>query len=187
MIIELNKDFLKEYKDNAWKGFSTKELLSIIVAGVSAVIIDVCLYKYADIDPSTGVYIAIPVVIPILLFGFYKFQGFFSIVEISKEIMYYFKTRQLLYDSCEGKKRDDYIRFSYELLPSGNNAKVKQAKKTSRKRKRQGIMYMSPKELKGRIKAKKMQKAKQKSYLLKSALESLTNIKKRSKADEEAN
>ncbi len=185
MVIQLNKDFLKEYKDNAWKGFSTKELLSIIVAGISATIMDVCLYAYAGIDPATGVYIAVPIIIPILLFGFYKYQGFFSIAEVAKEVAYYFRTRRLLYDSCEGKQRGGYTRFSYEPLPHGNNAKTKWKKLG--KPKRQGIMYMPPKELKARLKAKKAQKNERKAYLLKSALGSIDKIKTRRKGAGEAN
>lgn len=158
MIIELNKDFLKEYKDNAWKGFSTKELISIAGAGAVTVIVDVLLYKVANIDIATGVYIALPVAFPVLLIGFFKFQGFLSVPELLKEALYYTKTKELLYDSHEGIEKDSYIRLSYEPLDDQNGAKTNKKSKGVRKTQRLGscgIMYMPKKELKQRVKVKK--------------------------------
>ncbi len=37
MKIRVNKDFLREYKDDAWKGFSGKEVASLLLAAGTAI------------------------------------------------------------------------------------------------------------------------------------------------------
>jgi len=72
MAIRNNKDFLKEYKDDAWKGFSTRELLCIIGAAAIGITVDALLHFYAGISLAAGVYIALPLAVPLILIGFYK-------------------------------------------------------------------------------------------------------------------
>ncbi|MFQ7024636.1 MAG: hypothetical protein ACLRRQ_09655 [Lachnospira pectinoschiza] len=48
--IDINKDFLKEYKDNFFKGFSVSEVIHLVVAlGVAALIMYVAV-RYLHID-----------------------------------------------------------------------------------------------------------------------------------------
>lgn len=141
MIIELNKDFLKEYKDNAWKGFSTKELLCIIVAVIVAVIIDVCVFTYTSLDAATGIYIAFPFALPVIVWGFYKYQGFLSLSELIKELMYCNKTAVLDYDSGEASKDVLKVYDTALVFPEEKTKKNKEPKKIK-------IMYVSNRYIK---------------------------------------
>ena len=101
MNIEINKDFLKEYKDDAWKGFSLRELLSLIGAGLIGIGVDALLHFYAGISIATGVYFALPLAFPVILIGFYRYQGFLTIGRFLKEFLYGQRTATVLYDSAE--------------------------------------------------------------------------------------
>ena len=67
--IDINKDFLKEYKDNFFKGFSVSEVIHLVAAlGVAALIMFVAV-RYFRIDIVAAVYISVPFVIPIVFSG----------------------------------------------------------------------------------------------------------------------
>lgn len=68
--IDINKDFLKEYKDNFFKGFSVSEVIHLVVAlGVAALIMYVAV-RYLHIDIVVAVYISSAVIIPIVFQGY---------------------------------------------------------------------------------------------------------------------
>lgn len=100
MQIQINKNFETEYKDDVWKGFDGRETITIAVAVTISIIICYCLYKYAHIPLELVIYIAIPVVLPILLVGIYKYQDM-SIWELIKEIIYEDEIRILCWDAGE--------------------------------------------------------------------------------------
>ena len=103
MNIEINKDFLKEYKDDAWKGFSVREVLALISAACIGVGIDAALHLCAGMSIAAGVYIALPLTLPVMLIGFYYYQGFLSARRLLKELSYCMKTTTVLYASNEGE------------------------------------------------------------------------------------
>lgn len=124
MIIDLNKDFLKEYKDDAWKGFSTKELLCLIAGVAVVVLIDVALVLNFNMNPATGIYIALPVAVPIMVWGFFKYQGFLSVSDLLREYFYHNDTSVLEYDSCETGREKAAFKIVHE-----QNRKKKKKKK----------------------------------------------------------
>ena len=116
MAIRNNKDFLKEYKDDAWKGFSTRELLCIIGAAAIGITVDALLHFYAGISLAAGVYIALPLAVPLILIGFYKYQGFLTVGRFLKEWMYEISTSRVEYISGECVKED--LIYREEAYPS---------------------------------------------------------------------
>ena len=106
MAIRNNKDFLKEYKDDAWKGFSTRELLCMIGAAVTGITVDALLHFYAGISLATGVYISLPMAVPFILFGFYKYQGHLTAGRFLKEWLYEIRTARVDYVSGECVEED---------------------------------------------------------------------------------
>ena len=74
MNININKDFEKEYKDDSWRGFSMQE---------------VC----------TGV----PPAIPLLVYGFYRYQGM-NLLELIREVFEEKKSNKLCYEAGEAEK-----------------------------------------------------------------------------------
>ena len=99
MIIDINKDFLTEYKDDLWKGFSGREIGAIVVAGGVAAGVVALISVFSGMKPSDAVYIGLPVAIPILLSGFYKYQGYLRLKELMKEIIYTHRARHLYFES----------------------------------------------------------------------------------------
>ena len=64
MKIRINKDFLRDYKDDFWKGFSGREILCLAAAAGTAVLLILLLYFKAGVPPSLAVYLSIPAVSP---------------------------------------------------------------------------------------------------------------------------
>ncbi|MDD6667750.1 MAG: PrgI family protein [Lachnospiraceae bacterium] len=101
MTIQINKDFLTEYKDDVWKGFNARELISIITGGATAFGVVILLYYFTKMNPATLVYFAVPFAIPAVGIGFYRFQGYLSLTDLLKEMMYTWYTKELHSESEE--------------------------------------------------------------------------------------
>ena len=99
MNIKINKDF-EEYKDDFARGFTLSEVVSIAVSLVLSGILVYCLWAFGGIKPDIAVYIAVPFGIPILMLGFYKYQGM-SVVALIKEMRYTKKTSVLAFAAQE--------------------------------------------------------------------------------------
>ena len=108
MQIKVNKDFLTEYKNDLWKGFSGKEILALGVAFVFGGGTAIGIHYLTGLYIGTAIYVALPASSPILLFGFKKYQDYLSIPHLLQEMWYTYKTRILTYTSDEmvnyGKK-----------------------------------------------------------------------------------
>ncbi len=130
MAIRNNKDFLKEYKDDAWKGFSTRELLCIIGAAAIGITVDVLLHYYAGVSLAAGVYIALPIAAPLILVGFYKYQGFLTIGRFLKEWLYEMETSRVDYISGECVEEDLFYRV--ESCGAGSGKRKRKRQKTAK-------------------------------------------------------
>lgn len=116
MTIQINKDFLTEYKDDVWKGFNGRELLSIITGGAIAFGVVILLYFLTKMNPATLVYFAVPFALPAIGIGFYRYQGYLSITDFFKEIMYTWYTKELYFESEEDLPGTTI--FSTEINPA---------------------------------------------------------------------
>ena len=136
MAIRNNKDFLKEYKDDAWKGFSTRELLCIIGAAAIGITVDALLHFYAGISLAMGVYIALPLAVPLILIGFYKYQGFLTVGRFLKEWMYELSTSRVDYISGECVEED--LVYREEAYPDGIRSRKQRKRKKQQSRNEDG-------------------------------------------------
>lgn len=100
MIININKDFEKAYKDDAWRGFSLKEVICILIALMFLSGVIFLLWKIIKLPPDIAVYIGMPFTIPILAVGFFKYKEM-SPMELIVAMRYEWKTRLLCYDADE--------------------------------------------------------------------------------------
>lgn len=100
MNIDVNKDFERDYKDDSWRGFSSKEAACIGVA--LAVCAGTCLALSMNfgISPENGVFPSILPAVPVLFWGFYTSQGM-SVFELLKEIRYERNIQKLTYSAGE--------------------------------------------------------------------------------------
>lgn len=97
MNIQMNKDFLTEYKNDVWKGFDGKELIALTSAGILTGGIVVGIYLATKMSPATAVYLAIPFAIPIILLGFYAYQKYLPVEKLVQEILYTYATEKLCF------------------------------------------------------------------------------------------
>lgn len=100
MVIEINKD-IDRYKESVVMGLTAKQLVfsvASVVAGGSIVLV---LYRFIGLTPS--VYVAIPVVAPIALGGFYSFNGMSFYEVMGRKLRMLFANHPLTYVSTEGE------------------------------------------------------------------------------------
>ena len=120
MKIRVNKDFLREYKDDAWKGFSGKEVASLLLAVGAAIAFVFLLHIGFGVSPAVAVYFSVPAASPIILLGFYRYQGYLSPVRLLQEIFYTYGMKELPYAAEEATGR---IRFFQIQKTSGKGGK----------------------------------------------------------------
>lgn len=100
MVIEISKD-IERYKESVFFGFTAKQLMFSIAAVIAGGGIVLLLYPYIGLTFS--VYVAVPVVAPIALGGFYSLNGmsFYEVAE--RKIRMLFLNKPLTYVSTEGE------------------------------------------------------------------------------------
>ena len=101
MIIEINKD-IDKYQETLAFGLTAKQLffsIASIMAGSGIVIL-----LYPHIGLTLSAYVAIPVVSPIALCGFYSFNEMGFIEVMRRKYMFLFRNRTLTYVSTEQEK-----------------------------------------------------------------------------------
>ena len=125
MVIEINKD-IERYKESVVMGLTAKQLIFSVVSIVAGGGIVLWLYRYIGLTPS--VYVAIPVVAPIALGGFYSFNGMGFYEYMGKKMRMLFANRRLVYVSTEGRETIREIRMA-------EAAENKTNKRKNRKRK----------------------------------------------------
>ncbi len=100
MVIEINKD-IDRYKESVVMGLTAKQLIFSVASVVAGGSIVLLLYRYIGLTPS--VYVAIPVVAPIALGGFYSFNGMSFYEVMGRKMRMLFANRPLTYVSTEGE------------------------------------------------------------------------------------
>ena len=98
MSVEINKD-IDNFQESVVLGLTAKQLaasvLSVLVGGV------IVFLTYKKVGLTVSAYIAIPVVAPIALSGFYSFNGMSFMQMMKKKIQFMFKAKPLVYKSTE--------------------------------------------------------------------------------------
>ena len=108
MVIEINKD-IDRYQESVAMGLTARQLIfSIASVGIGGGLVYLL---YPFIGLTGAAYVAIPVVAPIALGGFYSYNGMSFYEVMGKKFHYMFGNRALTYVSTEG---DPAIK-AYEL------------------------------------------------------------------------
>ncbi len=122
MVIEINKD-IDRYQESVALGLTAKQLvfsaISITVGGGLVFL----LYRYIGLTASA--YVAIPVVAPIALGGFYSFNGMSFYEVMGKKFYFMFKNRALTYVSTEGEEAIKSHELELEELKRANSKRSK--------------------------------------------------------------
>ena len=101
MQLKMNKDVLQVYKDNSWKGFSAKELLSLLAGAGIAITVVAALYFGAGVRPDVAVYLGVPIAAPVILAGFFRYQGYLKPKQLLYEIRRTQSAERMIYASGE--------------------------------------------------------------------------------------
>ena len=108
MVIEINKD-IDRYQESVAMGLTVKQLIFSVASVVCGGGIVLLLYRYIGLTGSA--YIAIPVVAPIALGGFYTYNEMSFYEVMRKKIDMMFGNQALSYVSTEG----EMVLKAYEL------------------------------------------------------------------------
>ena len=100
MVIEINKD-IERYKESVVMGLTAKQLVYSVASVIAGGGIVLLLYPYIGMTPS--VYVAIPVVAPIALGGFYTYNGMSFYEVMGRKLRLLLANRPLTYVSTESE------------------------------------------------------------------------------------
>jgi len=99
MVIEINKD-IERYQETVAMGLSAKQLIFSITSVVAGGGLVLLLYPFLGLTGAA--YVAIPVVAPIALGGFYSYNGMSFYEVMGRKFHFLFQNRTLTYISTEG-------------------------------------------------------------------------------------
>ena len=108
MRIKINEDFEEKFQDEFIKGFTGRQVLIIVLAFGSAIAVAICAWHFAKVPVDITVYLGIPVMIPILGLGFFRYQKM-SVFGLIKAMLYTHKTKVLTYEAEELKETDRHV------------------------------------------------------------------------------
>ena len=107
MVIEINKN-IDNYKESVVLGLSARQLVYSVLSVVAGGGIVLLLYRHMGLTVST--YIAIPVVAPIAMTGFYSYHGMTFVEMMKLKLHFAFANRALTYVSTEGEQAVQKLR-----------------------------------------------------------------------------
>ena len=107
MVIEINKN-IDNYKESVVLGLSARHLVYSVLSVVVGGGIVLLLYRHVGLTVST--YIAIPVVAPIAMTGFYSYHGMTFVEMMKLKLHFAFANRALTYVSTEGEQAVQKLR-----------------------------------------------------------------------------
>lgn len=132
MIIEINKD-IDRYQESVAMGLTAKQLIYSIAAVLVGGVIVLLTYKYIGLTGSA--YVAIPVVAPIAMGGFYTYQGMSFYEATRRRIHFLFGNKELQYVSTEGENAIKKLRMEETLEQKRNQKKGRLFFKKNKKKK----------------------------------------------------
>ena len=101
MVIEINKD-IDRYQESLAMGLTAKQLVFSVASVIAGGTFVFLLYRYIGLTASA--YVAIPVVSPIALGGFYSYNGMDFYEYMGRKLYFMFSNRTLTYVSTESEQ-----------------------------------------------------------------------------------
>lgn len=144
MVIEINKD-IDRYQESLAMGLTAKQLMFSVASVIAGGTLVFFLYRYIGLTASA--YVAIPVVSPIALGGFYSYNGMDFYEYMGRKLHFMFGNRTLTYVSTENEQ----VINAYEMervnaQKSGQDANAEEAGNNSEfeamRRKMKRTMFM---------------------------------------------
>lgn len=130
MIIEINKD-IEKYQESVAMGLTAKQLVYSILALGSGCLIVFLLYE--KIGLTFSCYVAVPIVAPIALCGFYSYNGMGFMEVFTRYMRSIFRNKALVFKSNGYREMIAEIRAKEEAKKRAAVRKVKEERKKMRK------------------------------------------------------
>ena len=132
MIIEINKD-IEKYQESVAMGLTAKQLVYSILALGSGCLIVFLLYE--KIGLTFSCYVAVPIVAPIALCGFYSYNGMGFREVFTRYMRSIFRNKTLVFKSSGYREMVSEIQTREEAEKRAVVRKVKEERKRMRKEK----------------------------------------------------
>ncbi len=132
MIIEINKD-IEKYQESVAMGLTAKQLVYSILALGSGCLIVFLLYE--KIGLTFSCYVAVPVVAPIALCGFYSYNGMGFREVFTRYMRSIFRNKALVFKASGYREMIAEIRAKEEAEKRAAARKVKEERKRMQKEK----------------------------------------------------
>ena len=100
MIIEINKD-IDRYQESVALGLTVKQLIYAALSLIAGAGIVLLLQK--QIGLTLAAYVAVPVIAPLALQGFYQYNGMSFMEVMKRKLFFAFLNRPLVYVSEKGE------------------------------------------------------------------------------------
>ena len=130
MIIEINKD-IEKYQESVAMGLTAKQLIYSVLALGSGCLIVFLLYE--KIGLTFSCYVAVPIVAPIALCGFYSYNGMGFREVFTRYMRSIFRNKTLVFKSGGYREMREEIRAREEAEKRAAVRKVKEKRKQARK------------------------------------------------------
>lgn len=130
MIIEINKD-IEKYQESVAMGLSAKQLAYSILALLSGCVIVFLLYE--KIGLTFSCYVAVPIVAPIALCGFYSYNGMGFVEVFTRYMKSIFRNKALVFKASGYREMREEIRAREEAEKRAAVRKIKEERKQMRK------------------------------------------------------
>ncbi len=130
MIIEINKD-IEKYQESVAMGLTAKQLVYSILALGSGCLIVFLLYE--KIGLTFSCYVAVPIVAPIALCGFYAYNGMGFVEVFIRYMRSIFRNKALVFKSGGYREMREEIRAREEAQKRAAIRKAKEERKQMRK------------------------------------------------------
>ena len=130
MIIEINKD-IEKYQESVAMGLTAKQLIYSVLALGSGCLIVFLLYE--KIGLTFSCYVAVPIVAPIALSGFYSYNGIGFQEVFIRYMRSIFRNKALVFKSSGYREMREEIRAREEVQKRAALRKAKEERKQMRK------------------------------------------------------
>ena len=132
MIIEINKD-IEKYQESVAMGLTAKQLVYSILALGSGCLIVFLLYE--KIGLTFSCYVAVPIVAPIALCGFYSYNGMGFREVFTRYMRSIFRNKTLVFRSSSYREMVSEIKEREEAKKRAAVRKTKEERKRMRREK----------------------------------------------------
>ena len=130
MIIEINKD-IEKYQESVAMGLTAKQLIYSVLALGSGCLIVFLLYE--KIGLTFSCYVAVPIVAPIALCGFYSYNGMGFTEVFTRYMRSLFRNKALVFKASGSREMREEIRAREETQKRAAVRKAKEERNQMRK------------------------------------------------------